>query len=530
MGRNQQVYPTMHSTYYLKPGQTLQNTKISERPLVLVTSKSAYNRMVDYASENERKAMMAEKAAIKMAKLRQATYEMSKNWDNTVENIKKRRTEELLAKRKEEQAARADFIKEMAAKNAADRMEVVKEARKLLLYKKPQCRLILGALITSECFRERDAQVAFQKTIESVDKERDMEYASLIQKDVINYQEEERQKAEEQAKKNKEHGIQLKKQIDQMERDLKRMQMKELEYGKKNLENIARELEHIKKCETEQIQSRKKKLTQLFTEAIEEKKRYELQMKQEEECENRALEVLAKAKKRIDQIHKQKHQEELNERAKHAADIAKKCAAVRKSREAQEEESIRKALEKREAIELKKIESRKKYEEELHIEMEKYRAEVEEMRKKREIENHILKDWERFQRIKRNEYDEKKKQELLERERKVKIENGAALRKQMAEKEAERKRELMLEGNSTHFKEMIQKTNEKILAYGEEVLKESEGVRPLFPILKAIQQFKKDNNLLPPKRYEEAPTLVERRRKIRPQCTNSIPEEKIHYL
>lgn len=37
------------------------------------------------------------------------------------------------------------------------------------------------------------------------------------------------------------------------------------------------------------------------------------------------------------------------------------------------------------------------------------------------------------------------------------------------------------------MKVAIEKANKKILAYGDEVLKESKGVRPLYPILKAIE-------------------------------------------
>lgn len=64
--------------------------------------------------------------------------------------MKKHRQDELLAKRKEEDDIRAKFAKEIAEQNEAARAQVVKEARRLLLYKKPQCRLLNGALLTSE--------------------------------------------------------------------------------------------------------------------------------------------------------------------------------------------------------------------------------------------------------------------------------------------------------------------------------------------------------------------------------------------
>lgn len=53
-------------------------------------------------------------------------------------------------RKKRDEEARAQFVKDLAARNAAERAEVVNEARKLLLWKKPQCRLINGALLTAE--------------------------------------------------------------------------------------------------------------------------------------------------------------------------------------------------------------------------------------------------------------------------------------------------------------------------------------------------------------------------------------------
>lgn len=53
-----------------------------------------------------------------------------------------------------------------------------------------------------------------------------------------------------------------------------------------------------------------------------------------------------------------------------------------------------------------------------------------------------------------------------------------------AEKSVESKQ---TEDDSSETLEMLNFTNERILSYGEEVLKESTGVRPLFPIIKAIE-------------------------------------------
>lgn len=42
------------------------------------------------------------------------------------------------------------FMKELAAKKAEERAEIVRKANELILYRKPECRLINQALQTAE--------------------------------------------------------------------------------------------------------------------------------------------------------------------------------------------------------------------------------------------------------------------------------------------------------------------------------------------------------------------------------------------
>jgi len=122
-----------------------------------------------------------------------------------------------------------------------ERTEVVQQARKLLLQKKPMCRQINRSLFVSEvfshgisvyiisksdssikfkitqlwshqCLRELDAQVAFQKTIREMDKEQDAEYANTTKTNVAKYEEQKKQEAEERAKKMRDYKTELKKQ------------------------------------------------------------------------------------------------------------------------------------------------------------------------------------------------------------------------------------------------------------------------------------------------------------------------------
>lgn len=55
-----------------------------------------------------------------------------------------------MSKRRKAEEERETFVKETAEKKAAERAEVVKQARSLLLQKKPLCRRINSALLASE--------------------------------------------------------------------------------------------------------------------------------------------------------------------------------------------------------------------------------------------------------------------------------------------------------------------------------------------------------------------------------------------
>jgi len=62
--------------------------------------------------------------------------------------------------------------------------------------------------------------------------------------------------------------------------------------------------------------NKKKRLQQFFKEAIEEKKRFEEELKHNEEFEDRALEIYREAKDRIQKIHKSLALKEKEEKAR----------------------------------------------------------------------------------------------------------------------------------------------------------------------------------------------------------------------
>ncbi|XP_043269717.1 trichohyalin-like [Venturia canescens] len=531
--------PKMESTYYLKHGQTLENTKVADRSLALKLSKSEFNRFVDYTTENERLAAAAAEEAAKLAALKKKSYEMTKSWGDTIANIKKKRKQERFDRVKRDEEIREEFVKNTQKENAIERAGVVNEARNLLLWKKPQCRLINSALLTAECYRELNAQLAFNKSLRDIDKKEDSEYVRMMKEDVEKFNNEERKKAEMKRKKSREYAQQLKRQIGGVGDELKRLELKEREMEKQDLKNMAREIETLEKCEAQEVARRKKEQRKIFLDALEEKKRRQLELKRKDKYENGAIEIVKKSKERIKKIAATRLKEEREEKIRNAELLAKKCAAVRVSHEAAEEEIRKKVMMEKEKLEREREQEKIKKQKMLRADMAKYRKELAAMQKNRDYEEKNIADWETIQRFKRDEFNKKVKAEEIERERKKKRDTAAFLQKQIAEREAELKLQEDVGNEATLIKRMIESTNEKVLKYGQEVLKECVDLnrahpngphRPLFPILKAIETFKKESGLIPPKQIEEAEPPKRRRMRRKRICANVVPPEDIIYV
>ncbi|XP_043473951.1 calponin homology domain-containing protein DDB_G0272472-like [Leptopilina heterotoma] len=475
----------MFSTFYTKSGEELN--RIYDRPLALIASKKAYDHFVDYTTEKHRMAILADKEVKRLEEIKKATYEMSKTWDNTIENINRKKEEELLAKTKKEEADNIQFMEEMAAKKAAEHAEVIEEARKLLLYTKPQCRLINRALLTSECLRELDAQLQFQRNLKHLEKEQENESSENFKQEIKKHEEEERKRAEEMILKNKIYASELKKQIYRNECISRKKEVLQKETAKQELTNITKKIEMEKKLETEESEKKKKQLREQFLKALEDKRKHELKVKRDQEFEEQAMAVYNKGKRQIEAKLDDQIKREKEDRIRRSEYLAKKCAVIAKSRDKEEETILKKALEKKNAEDEEKKIIRKRYEEKLRMEMEKYRQELAVLVENQKKEEEQFKVWEIKQRLERDKFNKDIKIQDYKREKLKKEKIANTLRRQIAQKEAEQKRIKELDDKNDVTKEIIEKTNEKILSYGEEVLKESEGVRPLYPIVKVLQ-------------------------------------------
>ncbi|XP_076680158.1 uncharacterized protein LOC143375183 isoform X2 [Andrena cerasifolii] len=440
--------------------------------------------------------------------------------------------EERLAREKAAEEERERFVKEATERKAAERDEAVKQAKRLILYRKPMCRRINRALLLSECFRELDAQVKFQETIKNIDKEAEMSYVKLMKADVANFEVERKQKAEEELSKRQNYAASLRKQIEENEKCSKTKEKEKFEAERQDQMNINKYLQDLKEHEARELLNKKERLKQFFKDTIEEKKRFDLKFKQEDEFEDRANEIYKDAKARIKKMHKAAASKEKEELERRARGITEKHHQFIHRTEEFEERSLQKALAEQEAQYKENETARKEYQNRLRKELQDFQAEATVAKSKQLQEEKELRLWEIMQRFKKDEYDKQLQVERRTQEKINKIEYGNVLKKHMGIIEADRKREKILEDEETSMRHVIEKENQRVLDYADEVIEESKGVRPLYPILKAVQECKAEMGLVSPKKREEIvlDTALKRRRRVPRTCTKPVPEDKILYL
>ncbi|XP_053597860.1 golgin subfamily A member 6-like protein 2 isoform X3 [Microplitis demolitor] len=262
----------------------------------------------------------------------------------------------------------------------------------------------------------------------------------------------------------------------------------------------------IKRTENTVMRNKKQKLQEMFLESIKNKELEQERLKNHDILVNSLVEAYAKAKDHLNEMTQAKWKEIQAEKIRRSELMAKKCAVIWETDEKESEDRLKKAIQEREEIEIEKMKARENKKQKLKADIEKYQAEHAATIEKWKQEEENEKKWEAYQRCKRDEYNKKMKLKEIQKEQIKKKKIAQDLKTQMKEQEDLRREEMIKNDDSIYTTEALKKINEKVLAYGEEVLEESRGVRPLFPIIKVIEQFKKENKFLLPKKYEEHDT------------------------
>ncbi|KAJ8916806.1 hypothetical protein NQ315_005813 [Exocentrus adspersus] len=482
----------MESRYYLFPGQTFENTKISDRAHALHITNTEWKKILKHLDRKKDLQEILDKEERKKKYISEGNRAMTENWDNTIEKMRKKKDEARAKTTEEIEAEKVQKYYVMKEEQEKLRKEYIENK---MFRTSGACNDLNSAFVESEALYEREKQKEFNDFLKKHEREEDEKFAKKFKDDAIKEVEEKKEAARRLFEKKKGYGAELQKTI--KERALTEKASREKHILNESKDNIlaVEEMERIKKVEEEEKIRQKRELAVEMKKNMEHRMEIERQLKQEEKEMDEVVEIYKEAKHRIECLKKEKEKELQDEIIKRREVVAGLVGAAEISKTEEEEKRIRTAIAERDAIEEAKIKTRAEYDEMMRnqrLEDRQHYLKRREIEQKKEAE---IKKWEMLNAYKVDEvtrkYEEEKKKQLWRNILKYRQD----LLTQMEETEEEKKRQQRFECSElTNIKQM----DAMFLEYAAEILEYAKKRgRPTYSIEKAILEYKKINNLLP---------------------------------
>ncbi|CAH1116211.1 unnamed protein product [Phaedon cochleariae] len=488
----------MESTWYLFPGQTLANTKISDRSHALHIRSKEWGKITSHLDRKKLKEQAIQREREHKQYLDDGSKRMIQNWENSLENIRKRKEEERLKHKEQKKEDRNQKFFELREEQEKIRKDYVDKMRKQIYMNTGNARELTSAFVTSEILYEREKQKDFKKLIDKHYEEEAAKYAQVVKENAEKELLENREKELKKRKKNKDHGDYLKQEIAQ--KSLRQQEEKQKQTEKEALDNI-RAMEEMECLEKKLLEKKAKNMQELFGEKkklLKQEEEKKIQLAKEESELDAVVAIYKETKHRIDCMKKAREKELRDEAAARQEAVAKLVMAHEKAKTEVEEERMKAAIAEKDAIEKKKLKKRAEYDKKMkeeRFEDRKKFIEHEEVANKKQAE---IRKWEMLNRYKTDEILKKYEESKRKQHWKKVLEYRKELLEQMSEEKA-----LLLQ--EKEIEEFVTRSNfhnddDSFFEYADEVLKlAKKRGRSTYPIEKVIMQYKKTNLLLPDK-------------------------------
>ncbi|XP_039300751.1 coiled-coil domain-containing protein 173 [Nilaparvata lugens] len=487
---------------YVVQKRPLQDSRNKQKVRALVMTNQEWSSLLNKQMSDSQKNMdITERKRFEDESRKKLSKEMANTWDNTVINLRRRRLELRRERAAKLEADRRQRYLQTRKEEADENKKITEEAKERIRKGQDNYRNMISSVRFSEVLKEREEQVKFNKTLKEIEDQKEFEYVQTVRKDVKEYQ-------DEQCKQKMCLEEEKRRLFSEFQQQLEHFFEKRNETIQKKIEqeredNIHIHRETLQEEENARIEAEKKR-QHIMNDVIENRRMIEEQAKikrLEEEEEDNAIRIHAATKKRIARMRKEKevelHEKAQERRNKITAQLHSEAAEI----EAKENKILLRAMADRDAREEALLAKKKEYKEVLLQEVKEAHQNHMKLKEEKLRREEEESKWNMIQRFKQQEEFEKfNKDTQLERVRKMQLnkctwdiqcaENiAAAIERNQDVKAVERAAEWWKDEDK-HF-----------LEYAQQLLKESrERGRPLLPILRVIEAYKKDNNLckLPP--------------------------------
>ncbi|VEN49564.1 unnamed protein product [Callosobruchus maculatus] len=208
----------MESRWYLFPGQTLENTKISDRSHALHITQTEWNKITGHLDRKKLIQEAIDREEAHKRYLDEGSKSMIKNWENSLENMRKRKEEERLRIIEQRKGDRMARFYELRKEQERIRNEYVEKVRHDIYIETGNARQLTGAYVEAVAMYEREKQTELKNKIKQHNAEEEARWAMKVKEGA------EQEVKEKEAKSNKEREKDLefsKKLLEQIEENAK---------------------------------------------------------------------------------------------------------------------------------------------------------------------------------------------------------------------------------------------------------------------------------------------------------------------
>uniref|UniRef100_A0A8D8R1U6 Trichohyalin-plectin-homology domain-containing protein n=3 Tax=Cacopsylla melanoneura TaxID=428564 RepID=A0A8D8R1U6_9HEMI len=470
-----------------KPGKPAQSNTI-------LYSHAEWSRLQSFLNENQRIKDCVDYKRQELAD----KIDKSKQIEET---FVRSRDEQKLRMLDREKVKYENELKNNEEERKRERLKIIEETKRALEKNKDGCRAFDSALRLADTLRDRKEQIEFEKKTKEIEKNIEKEYTDKIFQNVRQFEKEKlKEKQDKILKKNEnfKHVTQTLKELREERDRISKTETKEVIRG---INRVKDEIRAIDEAEKRKKEETKKFLVKARQESMLMQWNNKKEVEKEEQSVKAMLDVIQQASRKISVMKNKYIQERKDVEVKNRERTNQYLTTIMKAKEDNEKDILKNYLTKTE--EKYKEEQKLESERQARLNKEKYDSYQEHVRNREEqkrIEKEVRK-WELIKRLKMSELDK----EIKEKERELKREKNKLHRENMDMRMEEQKfyaEEKRLADEDTMQRSVLLREldDQQVLTYGEKVLRDcEEKERPLLPVVKARERYKKANGLLSPK-------------------------------
>ncbi|XP_055914316.1 CAP-Gly domain-containing linker protein 1-like [Eupeodes corollae] len=462
----------------------------NKKPLVIKASK--YRKMVSVITGHDLDKKAAEEEQIHKNYLKKGSDELVAKWGRSFKQTQEQKHIDMEAKFAEKNQKEKEEFQKVKEKDDNIRREKIARAEELVQKLKPGPKELKSAAMQSETLKARAFQRNINKEFEETLKKQNVEKALQMERQAMPWIEEEQKRISNSIQRNNQNKAELLNTINEKARQ-KTENMAKTVAAEKEANNLCdKEIKAQINREQELLKRKREALRKNALEAMIMVEQRRAREQYQDKLQGQLISIYNEGKKKMEDIKKDHEAQARQDQAQRNALNAQKLLAVLPDTIKEEENRLRKDIS---TIQLQfSAQEKEKIQRSRQQKYARIQEYFKEFNAKKELEQRKIEE-NRFALANRLKNDEVNVA-FAEKQMQEKIKNAQAMRKSLREQIEERK---LTEAEEKEYDKKLSTVNfEKddnfFFDYAKKLVADAvKKDRPLYPFVKAVNQYKKDN-------------------------------------